>query len=183
MDVDWVVSTRAREDGARRTDLPGPNSQRRGTISGDPLARTLSPFALYSQRSARIVSSAPHGHHDRILHGLKLRAPGCQAGGRARAAVPRRDRPASPGIGRTLRGLEGRHAGLSEVEARAPRGARRDRKIVARGTLTTVPPGPDPGRCVVWTRWPVARRTPRNHSIIQHRCASQSLPAAATPRV
>jgi hypothetical protein len=29
----------------------------------------------------------------------------------------------------------------------------------------------------------VARPTPRNQGIIQHRCASQSPPAAATPRV
>ena len=58
----------------------------------------------------------------------------------------------------------------------------RDRAPVARGSLS-LQRRPDPGRCVVWTRWPVARRTPRYPSIIPHRCASQSPPAAATPRV
>ena len=121
-------------------------------------SRTSRPMALYCHGYAR-RGFASHAHHDRVLHRLKLRAPGRQVGGRARAAVSRRERGASPGFRWTLRGIEGRLAGLPEVEARTTCGAGRDRKIVAGGTLTTVPAVPDPGRCVVWTRWPVARRT------------------------
>ena len=126
---------------------------------------------------------ACHAHHDRILHCLKLRAPGRQVGGRARAAISRRDGGAHPRVGWTIRSVEGRLTDLPEVEARSTCGARRDRWLVARDSLTTVPAESDPGRCVVWTRWPVARPTPRYPSIIPHRCASQSPPVAATPRV
>jgi hypothetical protein len=147
-DVRRAAGGRARDSGRLeeyrlgpvKTEPAGPTVQLRFRNAGAQYpptlpARTPPPFALYCHRSARTVSRAPHGHHDRILHGLKLRAPGCQAGGRARAAVPRREGRSTSGVGRTFRGLEGRHAGLSEVEARAPRGAGRDRKIVARGTL------------------------------------------------
>src|SRR5215208_908667 len=115
-------------------------------------------MALYCHGFAR-RGFASHAHHDRILHRLKLRAPGRQVGGRARAAVPRRGRGASPGIGWTLRGIERWLAGLPEVEARTACAAGRDRSPVARSTLSTISAAPDPGRCVVWTHRPVARRT------------------------
>ena len=77
-----------------------------------------------------------HAHHHRVLHRLKLRAPGRQVGGRARAAVPRRDGRASTGIGGTIRSFDGRLASLPEVEARTTRGVGRDRELVARSSLS-----------------------------------------------
>ena len=75
--------------------------------------------------------------HDRILHGLKLRAPGHQVGGRALGTVPGRGNRAEAKLGRTVRSLSRRNAGLSEIEARASRRSGRGRKFVARRTLTT----------------------------------------------
>jgi hypothetical protein len=143
--------------GAGRSSPRGPPNSLGRPIWRKWRSRTSRPMALYCHGYTR-RGFASHADHDRVLHRLKLRAPGRQVGGRARAAVSRCERGASPGFRWTLRGIEGRHAGLPEVEARTTCGAGRDRKIVARGTLTTVP-APDPGRCVVWTRWPVARRT------------------------
>src|SRR5689334_20579171 len=76
-------------------------------------------------------------HHNRILHGLKLRAPGRQVGGRALGGVPDCGDRVEAQLGRTIRGLSRRNAGLSEIEARSSRRIGRGRKFVARRTLTT----------------------------------------------
>jgi hypothetical protein len=80
---------------------------------------------------------ACHAHRHRILHRLKLRAPGRQVGGRARATVPRRDGGSPTGNGWTIRSLEGRFADLPKVEARPTCGGGRDRELVARGSLSS----------------------------------------------
>ena len=167
-------------DAARRRDRPAHSPLERPIGRPEPCASGLGSQYI---ATAALDQIPCHAHHHRVLHRLKLRAPGRQVGGRAPATFSRREGGTDTGVGRTVRGIEGRLADLPEVEARATSGAGRDRWLVARGSLTTVPAESDPGRCVVWTRWPVARPTPRNPSIIPHRCASQSPPAAATPRV
>jgi hypothetical protein len=165
-----------RREGARRRISPRGHAISDGAVAHPGPDRAILP-------RLRRTRFASHAHHDRVLHRLKLRAPGRQVGGRARAAVSRGEGRASPGRRWTIRGIEGRLTDLPEVEARTTCGAGRDRRFVASGRLIAASAASDPGRCVVWTRWPVARRTPRNPSIISHRCALQSPPAAATPRV
>ena len=55
----------------------------------------------------------PDEHHDRILHDVKLRAPGRQFGGRAQEGIPRRPDRDEAQLGRTVRSVQGRRSGVS----------------------------------------------------------------------
>jgi len=59
------------------------------------------------------------------LHDVKLRAAGRQSGGRAQEGVPRRRDRAEAELGRAVRSVQGRRAGVREIEDRPACAARR----------------------------------------------------------
>jgi len=89
--------------------------------SGSPTVANDSrwaPLALYCEtRTGRSHDE----DHDRILHDVKLWATGRQSGGRAQEGVSRRRHRVEAKLGRTVRGVQGRRAGLWEVEDRPAR--------------------------------------------------------------
>src|SRR5919108_237495 len=82
-------------------------------------------FCGHAVKPSRRTAKDAHEDHDRVLHRLKLRAPGHQFGGRNQVEVPGRRGAAGPVERRALRGDARWEADLREVEDGSTRGIRR----------------------------------------------------------
>ena len=88
------------------------------TAAGSTDAQAICLVGQGSRYILTTQTSDTHEDLDRILHDLKLRAPGHQFGGRDHGAVPGRRSRAEAELGWTVRSHRGRRARFREVEAR-----------------------------------------------------------------
>lgn len=92
------------------------------------------------RRPPSIPGTSSDEDHDRVLHGLNVRAPRRQAGGGDPVPLPRRLDRARAILGRSLRGQSGRRSHLPEVPGRASCRARRSAPTARRRPVA--PAGP-----------------------------------------
>ena len=132
-----IASTRCRDHGQARhghSAAGEPGWRADAAVSQHPATRATETLPgrirldLRDSEAVQIESSilqlATHERHDPILRRLKLRTTGRQSGGRDSSSVSRRNGAVARGEWRRFRGRERWHAGVLEVEARAPREAR-----------------------------------------------------------